>query len=157
MFSHFDADGHPRMVDVSQKPETARFAVAECIVRMQPQTMSAIEQGKLAKGDVLAVARLAAIQASKQTATLIPLCHSLPLESVEVSFDFVDLQTVRCRVSVRTTSRTGVEMEAMTAAAVAGLTVYDMCKGIDRQMEVGPIRLLEKAGGKSGHFVRNVG
>jgi cyclic pyranopterin phosphate synthase len=154
MLTHFDSDGHPRMVDVSGKQETIRLATAECLVRMLPDTMRSLQQGEVGKGDVLAVARLAAIQASKQTATLIPLCHSIPLESVDVGFDIVDSNTIRCRVTVRTTGRTGVEMEAMTAALVAGLTIYDMCKGIDRKMEIGPARLLEKMGGKSGHFLR---
>lgn len=155
MLSHFDSDGHPRMVDVSGKQETSRLATAECLVRMLPSTMRSLQQGDVSKGDVLAVARLAAIQATKHTSTLIPLCHSIPLESVDVDFNVVDASTVRCCVTVRTTGRTGVEMEAMTAAMVAGLTLYDMCKGIDREMEIGPARLLEKKGGKSGHFLRD--
>ena len=142
------------MVDVSTKPVTWRLARAEALVLMRPETLALIRDRKVAKGDVLEVARLAGIMATKQTPALIPLCHSLGLESAEVQIEIVDATTVRIEAVVSVHGRTGVEMEAMTAAAVAGLTMYDMCKAVDREMTVGPIRLLEKSGGKSGHFVR---
>ncbi|XZE52174.1 cyclic pyranopterin monophosphate synthase MoaC [Planctomycetaceae bacterium SH139] len=174
MSNHFDAQGQPHMVDVSAKPQTVRVAVAEGLVSMAAATLQAIRQTEIRKGDVLGVARLAAIGATKQTANLIPLCHAIPVEAVNVEFDFpssgnVDAQQsavgdsasgdsamgqVRCQVTVRTTARTGVEMEALTAVAVAALTIYDMCKSIDRSMELGPIRLLNKSGGQSGDFQR---
>ena len=160
MSNHFDADGHPRMVDISDKPTTQRSAIAESHVVMTVETASKIRAGDFRKGDVLAVARLAAIMATKHTSLLIPLCHPIPVEGVEVSFDWLPNESdstvawLRCRVVVRTSGRTGVEMEALTAASVAALTVYDMCKSVERGMEIGPTRLLEKAGGKSGHFVR---
>lgn len=160
MSNHFDADGHPRMVDISDKPPTHRSAIAESHVVMTLETASKIQNGEFRKGDVLAVARLAAIMATKHTSLLIPLCHPIPVEGVDVSFDWLPsdpelpLARLRCRVSVRTSGRTGVEMEALTAASVAALTVYDMCKSVERGMEIGPTRLVEKAGGKSGHFIR---
>lgn len=150
--NHFDAHGDARMVDVSGKAATIRTATAEAVVQMLPQTLQMIRQGQHAKGDVLGVARLAAIQAAKQTPQLIPLCHAIPLEAVDVRFEFSGPETLVCHVRTRTSAKTGVEMEALTAAAVAGLTVYDMCKAVDRSMQVGPIRLLEKTGGASGDF-----
>lgn len=152
--THFDASGASRMVDVSTKPVAWRLARAESIVSMQPDTLSLIRDRKVAKGDVFEVARLAGIMATKRTPELIPLCHALGLESAEVQIEIMDASTVRIEAIVGGHGRTGVEMEAMTAAAIAGLTIYDMCKAVDRTMTVGPIRLLEKSGGKSGHFVR---
>lgn len=152
--THFDAAGASRMVDVSTKPVTWRLARAEALVTMRPETLVLIRDRKVAKGDVFEVARLAGIMATKRAPELIPLCHSLGLESAEVAFEIVDATTIRIEAVVSVHGRTGVEMEAMTAASVAGLTIYDMCKAVDRDMTVGPIRLLEKSGGKSGHFVR---
>ncbi|MFO1094430.1 MAG: cyclic pyranopterin monophosphate synthase MoaC [Planctomycetaceae bacterium] len=152
--THFDAAGASRMVDVSTKPVTWRLARAEALVTMRPETLALIRDRKVAKGDVFEVARLAGIMATKRTPDLIPLCHSLGLESAEVEFEIVDATTVRIEAVVSVHGRTGVEMEALTAVSVAGLTIYDMCKSVDREMTIGPIRLLEKAGGKSGHFVR---
>lgn len=142
------------MVDVGAKPETARRAIAEGLVRMQPETRQQIEAGKIGKGDVLAVARLAGITGAKQTANLIPLCHPLRLDGVEIEFEFTGPDLLRIQATVRATDRTGVEMEALTAVAVAGLTVYDMCKAIDRSMRMEQIELVEKTGGKSGTWHR---
>lgn len=153
--THFDDTGASRMVDVGGKPVTARMARAEARLTMAPQTLRLIEDRKLAKGDVCEVARLAGIMATKRTPELIPLCHSLGLDSATIDFEVVDESHLRIEAVVSVQGRTGVEMEAMTAVSVAALTVYDMCKAIDRAMEIGPIRLLEKSGGKSGHFVRD--
>jgi len=143
------------MVDVGAKPVTLRRARAEALVRMRPETLALIRNRQVAKGDVREVARLAGIMAAKRTGLLIPLCHPLALDSVELKLEFADEQTLRIEAAVSTHGRTGVEMEALTAAAVAGLTVYDMCKAVDRDMTIGPVRLLEKSGGKSGHYVRS--
>ena len=154
-FSHFDAEGRARMVDVSAKDVTARLATAACRVLMQPETLSLIRQGKAAKGDVLAVARLAGIMAAKKTSDLIPLCHPLPLSSVTVDLTLDETgPAVDIVATAKVTGRTGVEMEALTAASVAALTVYDMCKSVDRGMTVTDLRLLEKSGGKSGDYSR---
>jgi cyclic pyranopterin phosphate synthase len=153
--SHFDERGASRMVDVGQKPVTARSARASGLVHMQPETLAQIRQGQTAKGDVLAVARLAGIMAAKQTSTLIPLCHPLGLEAVNVDFSFPDDKSVQVEAVVRVTARTGVEMEALTAVSVAALTIYDMCKAVDRGMTIEQIRLEEKSGGRSGHFERS--
>lgn len=162
MSTHFDADGNARMVDVSAKAETLREAEASGRVVMLRETAQMILEGTSQKGDVLGVARLAAIQASKLTQLLIPLCHAIPIEAVTVDFDWPDDDSVpsthavlRCLVRVRTSAKTGVEMEAMSAASVACLTVYDMAKSVDRGMEIGPLRLETKSGGKSGDFRRD--
>ena len=152
--SHFDETGASRMVDVGSKDVSFRQARAEAFVKMLPQTVQLIRDKKLAKGDVFEVARLAGIMATKRTAELIPLCHCLGLDSAEIEFEVFDDDTVRIEAAVSTHGRTGVEMEAFTAVSVAALTVYDMCKSVDRGMAIGPIRLLEKSGGKSGHYVR---
>lgn len=153
--SHFDDQGAARMVDVSAKEETAREAVAEGYVFMLPATLSLILDRKVAKGDVFGVARIAGIMAAKKTAELIPLCHPLSLSSVEVSFEpDREKSCVHVTATVRITGRTGVEMEALTAVAAAGLTVYDMCKSADRSISITDIRLVKKAGGKSGTFER---
>jgi cyclic pyranopterin phosphate synthase len=151
--THFDQAGNAAMVDVSGKPVTARTATARARVVMQPATLVMIEQGSAKKGDVLGVARLAGIMGAKRTADLIPLCHPLPITSVKV-----DLETdsaanaVEITATVRTTGQTGVEMEALTAASVAALTVYDMCKAVDRAMRIEGLRVTHKDGGKSGEF-----
>lgn len=152
--THFDDAGAARMVDVGEKPISARSARASARVVMQPATLILVRDGGHQKGDVLAVARLAGIMAAKRTGELIPLCHPLPLDGVTVDFAFVDEQTLAVEAAVRCTGRTGVEMEALTAASVAALTVYDMCKAIDRGMTIAEVRLEEKDGGRSGHFTR---
>ena len=144
------------MVDVGSKAETARLARAGGRIRMQPETLALILSGDARKGDVLGVARLAGIQAAKRTGELIPLCHPLGLTRVAVDFSVDQAQSaIDCQATTETYGRTGVEMEALTAAAVALLTVYDMCKAVDRGMVVEEIRLLEKSGGKSGHWLAN--
>jgi len=152
--THFDETGASRMVDVSEKTVTARRARAEATVEMQPETLALIRDRKHAKGDVFEVARLAGIQAAKMTSQLIPLCHVLPLDGSSVKFEVLDDSRLRIEAEVKVTAKTGVEMEALTAASVAALTVYDMCKAVDRGMTITSVRLLEKDGGRSGHFVR---
>jgi cyclic pyranopterin phosphate synthase len=153
--SHFDESGASRMVDVGAKPETERMARASAVVRMLPATLTLIRDKKLAKGDVLEVARLAGIMGAKKTAELIPLCHPLPLTSVTIDFAFPSEDSVRIEAVAKVFGRTGVEMEALTAVSVAALTVYDMCKAADRAMTIESVRLEEKSGGKSGHFTRD--
>jgi cyclic pyranopterin phosphate synthase len=151
--THQDPTGRPRMVDVGEKPETRRTAVAEGVVRMQPGTLRALEDGRTSKGDPLAVAQIAGIQGAKRTADLIPLCHPLPLTSVDLELaPDPELPGVRAVATARVTGRTGVEMEALTAVSVALLTVYDMLKAVDRRMHIEGIRLLEKSGGRSGDW-----
>jgi len=152
--THFDDQGASRMVDVSSKQPTERIARASARVRMAEETVNVIRQRRLAKGDVLEVARLAGIMAAKQTGGLIPLCHPLPLDAVALSFEFPDERTLAIESTVRVTARTGVEMEALVAVSIAALTVYDMCKAIDRGMVVEHLQLEEKSGGKSGHYLR---
>ncbi len=151
--THFDPRGNAAMVDVSGKPTTARIATARARVVMQPATLAVIREGTAKKGDVLAVARLAGIMAAKRTADLIPLCHPLPIAAVSVDLAPDDAgAAVEIEATVRTTGQTGVEMEALTAASVAALTVYDMCKAIDRGMRIEAVRVAYKDGGKSGEF-----
>jgi cyclic pyranopterin phosphate synthase len=151
--THFDAQGQAHMVDVAQKAETHRLARARGSIRMQPATLALISQGGAKKGDVLGVARIAAIQAAKRTSELIPLCHPLPLTRVSVQFELDDAESaVHCTVQAETLGRTGVEMEALTAVQVGLLTIYDMCKAADRGMVMTDVRLLEKQGGASGHW-----
>jgi cyclic pyranopterin phosphate synthase len=151
--THFDARGNATMVDVSAKPVTVRTATARGRVVMQPATLALIRSGKASKGDVLGVARLAGIMAAKRTADLIPLCHPLALSAVQVELQPDDTGTaVDIEATIRTTGQTGVEMEALTAVSLAALTVYDMCKSVDRGMRIEAIRLTQKAGGKSGEF-----
>jgi cyclic pyranopterin phosphate synthase len=152
--THFDSRGQAHMVDVSAKDTTHRVARASGVIRMLPATLALIESGHAKKGDVLGVARIAAIQGAKRTADLVPLCHPLPITRVAVDFD-VDAAAslVRCTAQVETLGRTGVEMEALTAVQVGLLTVYDMCKAADRGMVMSDIRLLRKSGGKSGEWV----
>jgi cyclic pyranopterin phosphate synthase len=151
-FTHFDAAGNAVMVDVSGKAETVREATAKVRVVMQPATLAMIRAGTAKKGDVLGVARLAGIMAAKRTAELIPLCHPLPIAAVTVELAPEGEDAVAIAATVRTTGRTGVEMEALTAASVAALTVYDMCKAVDRGMHIEGLRVVAKSGGKSGEF-----
>jgi cyclic pyranopterin phosphate synthase len=151
--THFDKAGNAAMVDVSGKAVTSRTATARARVVMAPATIAMIQQGSATKGDVLGVARLAGIMGAKRTADLIPLCHPLPISSVKVDLDAdVAASTVEITATVRTTGQTGVEMEALTAVSVAALTVYDMCKAVDRSMRIEGLRVTHKAGGKSGEF-----
>jgi cyclic pyranopterin phosphate synthase len=151
--THLDERGAARMVDVADKPATLREALAECIVRMAPDTLRAVQGGTAAKGDAIQVARVAGIMAAKRTSELIPLCHPLPLTSVTLDFEFVP-RAVRVLARARVVGQTGVEMEALTAAAVAGLTLIDMTKGIERGVSIESVRLLEKSGGRSGSWKR---
>lgn len=150
--THFDSSGAAAMVDVSAKPETARSATARARVVMQPATLALILAGDAKKGDVFGVARLAGIMAAKRTADLIPLCHPLPISAVSVDLRAEGSDTVEIEATVRTTGRTGVEMEALTAASIAALTVYDMVKAVDRGMRIEGLRVVHKSGGKSGEF-----
>ena len=157
-FTHFDEEGAARMVDVSGKQETAREAKAAGSVTMQPDTLRRILNREVSKGDVFGVARLAGIMAAKKTPELIPLCHSLNLASVEIAFNTDEASScVNIQATVRTTAKTGVEMEALTAVAAAGLTIYDMCKAVDRAMTISDVRLIRKSGGKSGTYERGEG
>lgn len=151
--THFDDSGASRMVDVGAKPISQRLARAEGIVSMQPETLALIRDRKMSKGDVLEVARLAGIMATKRTDELIPLCHSLGLDSATIDFEIIDERRIRIEATVQVQGRTGVEMEALTAVSITALTIYDMCKAVDRAMQIDGIRLLEKSGGKSGHYV----
>jgi cyclic pyranopterin monophosphate synthase len=156
-FTHFDETGRPQMVDVSDKPATVREAVAEAFVWMQSETRRAIEDRRVAKGDVIQVAELAGIMAAKRTAELIPLCHPVPLSNVRVVTEWMDgtdggEACLRIVATAKTTHQTGVEMEALTACTVAGLSIYDMCKAIDRRMSIRDVRLIRKSGGRSGIF-----
>ncbi len=153
-FTHFDREGRACMVDVSEKQDTFREAVARCEVVMRPETFRLIETGGVGKGDVLGVARLGGIMAAKQTGSLIPLAHPLNLTGVSVDFRLNPPQTVEVEARVHTVGKTGVEMEALTAAAVAALTIYDMCKAVDRGMTIQNLRLIGKSGGKSGAYRR---
>ena len=142
-FSHLDESGRARMVDVGHKPDQKRTASAEGVVRCQPATIAALRERALPKGDVLTVAQIAAIQAAKRTDELIPLCHSLPIDAVHIAFD-IEPDAVRIRSEVTTTAKTGVEMEALIAVSVAALTIYDMCKAVDKTMVIGEIRVIDK-------------
>jgi cyclic pyranopterin phosphate synthase len=151
--SHIDAAGRARMVDVGAKPITERLAVAEGEVHMRPETLELIRQNALEKGDALAVAQVAGIQAAKRTAELIPFCHPLPLDHLSVDFELDDsLPGVRIRATARSTGKTGVEMEALTAVSVAALTIYDMAKSAEKSMHIENVRLVKKSGGKSGIY-----
>lgn len=155
-FTHFDETGAARMVDVGDKAETQRTATASAIVRMAPATLRLTREQGHAKGDVLEVARLAGIMAAKKTADLIPLCHPLPLTAVKIAFAFEEPDRLTITATAKVFARTGVEMEALTAVSVAALTVYDMCKAVDRGMTIEQIRLEQKTGGKSGDFHRDM-
>jgi cyclic pyranopterin phosphate synthase len=155
--THFDATGQAHMVDVSAKQETHRIAVAAGTIRMKPETLALIQSGNAKKGDVLGIARIAAIMGAKRTSDLVPLCHPLPITRVAVDFE-VDAanHSVHCRAQVETVGKTGVEMEALTAVQVGLLTIYDMCKAADRGMVMSNVRVLEKHGGKSGDWTAEV-
>jgi cyclic pyranopterin monophosphate synthase len=152
--THFDASGQAHMVDVGGKPVTRRVALATGRIAMQPATFELVAGGTSKKGDVLGVARIAAIQAAKRTSELIPLCHPLAITRISVEFELdAAAHAVECRAQVETSGQTGVEMEALTAVQIGLLTIYDMCKAVDRGMEIGGVRLLEKHGGKSGSWI----
>lgn len=154
--THFDQDGKALMVDVGDKPVTKREALAAGEVRMKPETLRQILDREVEKGDALAVARLAGIMGAKQTSNLIPLCHPLPITSIEVDFHTdPEAGIVRIGALAKVTGQTGIEMEALTAVSIAALTIYDMCKSVDKEMEIGHIRLLRKSGGRSGTFERS--
>ena len=151
--THFNAAGQAQMVDVAAKPDTHRIAIASGRIVMRPETLQKIREGSASKGDVLGLARVAAIQGAKRTSELIPLCHAISLSSVNIEFKvMVEDSTVECSARAEAVGRTGVEMEALTAVSVALLTIYDMCKAVDRGMHIEGVRLLEKRGGKSGHW-----
>lgn len=152
-FTHFDEQGQSRMVDVSDKAITKREAIARGIVRMHPKTFEMIVQKEMFKGDVLEVARIAGIMGAKRTSALIPMCHPLNLTGMEISYTLLqEVHAIEIEATVRITGKTGVEMEALTAVSVAALTIYDMCKAVDRGMVISDIRLVKKNGGKSGNF-----
>tara|TARA_R110002095_G_scaffold210327_2_gene197497 strand:- start:884 stop:1363 length:480 start_codon:yes stop_codon:yes gene_type:complete len=153
--THFDEEGASRMVDVGGKAVTSRTAVAESFVTMLPETQKLILDRQISKGDVLEIARIAGIMATKKTADLIPLCHPLSINSVRLDFEPLNETTIRIKSTVKVDGKTGVEMEALAAVSVAALTIYDMCKAVDRGMSLGPTRLVEKSGGKSGHYLRS--
>jgi cyclic pyranopterin phosphate synthase len=149
--THMDAQGRPRMVDVSQKPDTQREAIAKCVVRMQASTLDLIKKGGTAKGDVLAVAQLAGVMAAKQTPHIIPLCHPVIIGDVKIEFGLDEKNSaVEITTTVKSVGKTGVEMEALTATTITALTIYDMCKAVDRSIQIESIRLIRKSGGKSG-------
>ncbi len=156
--THFDESGRARMVDVSAKADTAREATAAGAVHMRSETLAHIRQGSIAKGDVLAVAQVAGVMAAKQTPQMIPMCHTLLLTSVDLTFALEDMDAGEAKVTitatVRTVGKTGAEMEALAAVSIAALTIYDMCKAVDRAMEIDQVRLLRKSGGKSGDYQR---
>lgn len=155
VMTHFDRSGRARMVDVSAKESTLRVAVARGEIRMQPETLVRIKEGRMKKGDVLAVAQVAAVMAVKETPRLIPMCHPLNIAGVSVNFRLDEVESkIEVEVEVKLTGQTGVEMEALTGVSIAALTIYDMCKAVDRTMEIGGIYLLEKSGGRSGHYRR---
>jgi len=153
--THFNEQGRARMVDVTAKEVTDRTAAAETTVRMTEETLRRIKEGGIAKGDVLAVSQVAGIMAAKKTADWIPMCHPLPLTGVDIRFEDNGKDELYIRVTVKTSGKTGVEMEALTAVTATALTVYDMCKAVDKAMEIGPTRLVMKTGGKSGDFLRS--
>ena len=154
--THVDKEGRARMVDVTGKSETARVARAEAFVEMSAETVKLLRNRAMPKGDPLETARIAGIQAGKKTSELIPLCHPLPLTHLDISIEVTD-SGARIETVAKTKAETGVEMEALTAASVAALTLYDMCKAVEKGISIGPVRLLEKSGGKSGHWVRKEG
>ena len=155
-FTHFDDDGKAVMVDITEKNVTERTAVATGEIVMNSETFEAVKKGNIKKGDVLGVARIAAIMAAKQTQSLIPMCHNILLTNAKIEFSFDDEgNKILIKSTVKTTGKTGVEMEALTMVSIAGLTIYDMCKSMDKSMVIGEIRLVEKHGGKSGDWIKN--
>lgn len=156
-FTHFNEEGRARMVDVSAKPVTARVAVARGEVRMKPTTLAMIKEQRIAKGDVLAVAQVAGVMGAKRTPDIIPMCHPLMLSAVDISFHLNEEESkIEIQATVKNSCQTGVEMEALTAVAVAALTIYDMCKAVEKDMVIGDIYLVKKSGGKSGDYERPV-
>lgn len=153
--THINEHGRAHMVDISAKADTSRVAIAQGIIYMQPKTLQIIKTGGINKGDVLAVAQVAGIMGAKQTAHIVPMCHPVMLTSVDIEFEYVGQEAVIARATAKTSGKTGVEMEAIMAVSTALITIYDMCKAIDRWMVISDIQLLEKAGGKSGHVVRS--
>ncbi len=153
-FSHIDESGKARMVDISDKENTERRAIATGCITMQPETLKKIKNGEIEKGAVLETARVAAVMAVKRTHELIPMCHQLLLTGIDIDFDFINDMTIEITVTVKTTGKTGVEMEALTGVSTAALTIYDMCKAVEKRMVIGDIKLMEKTGGKSGKFSR---
>lgn len=153
--THFNEQGRAHMVDVTDKKETKRIAVAKSQIQMRPETLKRIQEGSVDKGDVLAVAQIAGIMAAKKTADIIPMCHPLPLTGIDIAFEVVNDEILSFQVTVKTTGVTGVEMEALTAAQTVGLTIYDMCKAMDKGMILGPTYLEHKQGGKSGDYHRH--
>ncbi|UWG98239.1 cyclic pyranopterin monophosphate synthase MoaC [Dehalobacter sp. DCM] len=153
--THFNKEGRARMVDVSEKADTVRVAVARGEIRMKPETLALVKQGALAKGDVLAVSQVAGIMGAKRTSDLIPMCHPLLLSGIDVSFNINDAESkVEIEATVKNTGQTGVEMEALTGVSIAALTIYDMCKAAEKSMVIGDICLVSKSGGKSGNYLR---
>ncbi|NLJ71848.1 MAG: cyclic pyranopterin monophosphate synthase MoaC [Syntrophomonadaceae bacterium] len=154
-FTHINEQGRAKMVDITAKDDTARVAIAKATIKMEPTTLTTIVSGGIKKGDVLGVAQVAGIIGAKQTANIIPMCHPLILSGVDINFD-IDEENSEINIEgiVKTTGKTGVEMEALSAVSIAALTIYDMCKAIDRWMEIKEIKLIEKSGGKSGHLIR---
>lgn len=154
--THFNEQNRAQMVDISEKAATKRVAVAKSQVKMEPETLARIKEGKISKGDVLAVAQVAGIMAAKKTWEIIPMCHPIPLSGIDIHFSFEGEDRLLVEATAKTTGQTGVEMEALTAASVAVLTVYDMCKAMDKGMVLGPTYLVSKSGGKSGDFQREL-
>jgi len=155
-FTHVNEQGRARMVDISAKEDSTRVAIAQAVISMQPETLALIRNGGIKKGDVLGVAQVAGIMGAKQTSSLIPMCHPLMLTSVDINYEFDETNaSIIITSTVKTTGKTGVEMEAITAASIAAITIYDMAKAVDRWMEIKEIKLLEKWGGKSGHVKRS--
>lgn len=154
-FTHINEQGRAKMVDITAKDDTARVAIAKAIIKMEPTTLTTIISGGIKKGDVLGVAQVAGIMGAKQTANIIPMCHPLILSGVDINFDIDEENSeIIIKAIVKTTGKTGVEMEALSAVSIAALTIYDMCKALDRWMEIKEIKLIEKSGGKSGHLIR---
>lgn len=152
--SHVDNKGKAKMVDVSNKDDTRREALAYSNVIMKPETLNMIKEGKIEKGAVLETARIAGIMGVKRTPELIPMCHQLLITGINIDFEFIDERTIRIKVSARNTGKTGVEMEVLTGASIAALTIYDMCKAVDKDMIISDIKLMKKTGGKSGIYIR---
>ena len=152
--THFNQEGRAKMVDVSDKNITKRVAVARGTIKMKPETLNLIRQGKIGKGDVLAVAQVAGVMGAKKTADLIPMCHPIPITGVDISFTELNDEEIEVEATLKTTGVTGIEMEALTAVSVAMLTIYDMCKAVDKEMVIGSTYLASKSGGKSGEFIR---
>jgi len=153
-FSHIDKKGNAQMVDITEKNKTSRQATAKGLVKMKKETLNQIKNEKMKKGPVLDTARIAAIMSVKNTSNLIPMCHPISIGGIDVNFNYLDEQTVEIVVTVKTYDKTGVEMEALNGVSTAALTIYDMCKAVDKDMVIGDIKLIEKSGGKSGHYKR---